>query len=202
MSYRQPTAIRLYVELMGIMPPIWRRLLVPWEFHLGQLHSVIQAAFGWSDVHLHEFRIGSLYYGDPGQAQGVFAGDVRTFDETQVRLLDFRAADHISFIYVYNLYDNWQHRVTFEEAVAINPPPRQASCLGGKRSRPPEEVGGARGYKNLITVLSDPQHPEHANVKQLAGERFDPDYFDLTQADRDVRTALRSACHLSSSSRM
>jgi hypothetical protein len=33
-------------------------------FHLGQLHRVIQAAFGWWDCHLHEFRIGGLSYRD------------------------------------------------------------------------------------------------------------------------------------------
>ena len=33
---------------------------MPRGFHLGQLHRVIQAAFGWWDCHLHQFTIGGL----------------------------------------------------------------------------------------------------------------------------------------------
>ena len=65
MSYQIRNAIRFRrVALAEIEPAIWRRLIVPRSFHLGQLHRVIQAAFGWWDSHLHEFRIGGLSYRD------------------------------------------------------------------------------------------------------------------------------------------
>ena len=46
---------QLRIELMGIKPVIWRRVLVPGTITLGKLHQVIQEAMGWLDVHLHEF---------------------------------------------------------------------------------------------------------------------------------------------------
>ena len=49
--------IRLLVNLMHIEPLIWRRILVPHGITLAQLHKVIQAAMGWENSHLHEFRI-------------------------------------------------------------------------------------------------------------------------------------------------
>jgi hypothetical protein len=48
------------VTLQQIEPSVWRRLIVPRAFHLGELHQVIQAAFGWWDYHLHEFQVEGL----------------------------------------------------------------------------------------------------------------------------------------------
>ena len=56
--YRVPNAVQLVVTLERVEPAIWRRLVVPRAWHLGQLHLVIQAAFNWWNSHLHEFRIG------------------------------------------------------------------------------------------------------------------------------------------------
>jgi hypothetical protein len=52
------TLYRLYVSLLDIAPPIWRRIEVPSETSLAQLHKILQTAMGWQDYHLHEFEIG------------------------------------------------------------------------------------------------------------------------------------------------
>jgi Plasmid pRiA4b ORF-3-like protein len=41
MLFKDPTAVQLRVALVDIEPVIWRRLVVPWTFDLGQLHQVI-----------------------------------------------------------------------------------------------------------------------------------------------------------------
>lgn len=43
------------VTLRDTRPPIWRRVAVPADISLGQLHEVIQIAMGWTDSHLHQF---------------------------------------------------------------------------------------------------------------------------------------------------
>jgi hypothetical protein len=43
-------------------PIVWRRVLVPAQSRLGQLHQVLQAAMGWTDSHLHYFKFGELTY--------------------------------------------------------------------------------------------------------------------------------------------
>jgi hypothetical protein len=103
------------VTLLDIEPAIWRQLVIPWRFHLGQLHRVIQAAFGWWDSHLHQFMIGGLRYGDPEQVgEPEFEDDARSFDETAVRLRDFGRVPDQSFLYLYVFGDHWQHHITFE----------------------------------------------------------------------------------------
>jgi hypothetical protein len=185
-------AVQLRVSLLDIEPAIWRRRLVPRGYTLGQLHRVIQAAFGWWDYHLHEFVIGGLRYGDPTVEDIGFADDPRLFDEGAVRLRDFSAAPGLTFLYVYDLGDNWQHRVELERVVPVTPPPPHAACIDGARARPPEDVGGVPGYHAFLDILADPQHPEHRDTKRWAGGHFDPEWFDRETTDKDVRNALRA----------
>jgi hypothetical protein len=56
---------QLKIALAGIRPPVWRRVLVPGEMTLADLHDVVQVAMGWTDTHLHEFEIGDARYGAP-----------------------------------------------------------------------------------------------------------------------------------------
>ena len=54
-----PEIYRLHVWIRQISPMIWRRLLVRSDSTLAALHDTIQIAFGWTDSHLHRFRIHS-----------------------------------------------------------------------------------------------------------------------------------------------
>jgi len=196
-DFRQPTAVQMRVTLVDIEPAIWRRLVVPRGFHLGQLHHVLQAGFGWLDYHLHEFEIGGLSYGDPEQiGQPEFVGDRHGLDESMVQLLDFSRAEQIGFVYLYDFGDHWMHRVEFERQLVLEPAPRAATCVDGARARPPEDVGGVGGYENFLEIIADPAHPEYQDTKRWAGGHFDPEWFDLALCDKDVRNALRANRHI------
>jgi len=54
---------QLKVTLDDSKPPIWRRLLVPGNINLFELHAIIQLSMGWTNSHLHMFRIGEEVYG-------------------------------------------------------------------------------------------------------------------------------------------
>ena len=69
------TVYQLRIELRGVKPKVWRRIVVSGSLTLAKLHRVIQAAMGWSDSHLHEFVIDRQRYGQsdpewdaPGEA--------------------------------------------------------------------------------------------------------------------------------------
>ena len=48
---------QLKVSLKGIRPPIWRRIQVPDYYTFSDLHTAIQNAMGWLDLHLHALKI-------------------------------------------------------------------------------------------------------------------------------------------------
>ena len=49
--------LQLRIDLAGIKPAIWRRIVMPESITLGRLHHVIQCVMGWHGGHLHEFEI-------------------------------------------------------------------------------------------------------------------------------------------------
>src|ERR1700757_3347055 len=75
---------QLKVTLLGTNPPIWRRLLVPADLTLAQLHNVLQTAMGWDDGHMHEFRFGQRRFGRPDPAAGPLAHIARGESERTV----------------------------------------------------------------------------------------------------------------------
>jgi len=182
-------AARIHVGLDRIIPAIWRRLIVPSNWTLDQLHLVIQGAFNWSNYHLHEFRIGGLCYGDV-EALTEDAGDdaPRVFESTAVRLGDFEW--NAAFTYVYDFGDTWRHSVIIEEFLALDVAPLRARCIDGARARPPEDVGGVRGYDAFLEIIDDRYHPEYAETLEWCGGHFDPEWFDLDQVNKDVGAAL------------
>ena len=67
--------------LHGTKPPLWRRLQVPGNATLGWLHAALQVAMGWTNSHLHQFRVGELLYSDLRHNFPEFEGDPEILDE-------------------------------------------------------------------------------------------------------------------------
>lgn len=61
----QSQILQVNVTLVGIRPPIWRRLLVASSISLRKFHDTLQIAIGWTDSHLHMFLAGEDSYGFP-----------------------------------------------------------------------------------------------------------------------------------------
>ena len=191
MLYKEPNALQIRIALPQIEPVVWRRLVVPWTWHLGQLHLAIQAAFNWWNCHLHEFNIGGLRYGDPEQQEeGAFWDGPHVFDENTVRLLDFDRGRVAPFGYLYDFGDCWRHTIEIEQPLALDTVPKTGTCVAGARARPPEDVGGIGGYERFLAIMDDRHDPDHTGMKRWCGGHFDPDWFDLARTDRDVKNAL------------
>nr|WP_283258528.1 plasmid pRiA4b ORF-3 family protein [Pseudomonas sp. GX19020] len=180
----------MHVSLAEIAPPIWRQLIVPADWTLDRLHLVLQAAFSWTDSHLHEFNIGGLRYGDLAQLEDDFGGS-RIFDYTEVRLADFSGQD-LRFSYTYDFGDNWTHVIRIEEWLSRDTAPRHAECIGGARARPPEDVGGPWSYGDFLETIADPAHDEHKANLRWAGGHFDPEWFDIGLINKDLRNTFRA----------
>ena len=194
-SFRDFNAVQVHVSLDDIEPRIWRRLIVPLDTTLADMHPIIQAAMGWRDAHLHEFDVGGLTYGDTWSLSAERTDDdARVYDAQEVRMRDFSREPGVT--YVYDFGDNWRHTVTLEKLVVAAPAPKKPSCIDGARCCPPEDVGGTSGYFEFLRVLLAPEpdeSDEHHRLKRWSGGRFDPEKFDLAKTDKDVRNALRRA---------
>ncbi len=180
-SLPEPRAIlQLRFTIMEIEPAIWRRVLVPSFIHLGQLHDVIQCVVGWTDSHLHEFEVGDRRYGDP---MPDYDGPGRVYQERNAKLASVVVNAGDTILYIYDLGDYWRHEIAVEEILPADTGRPTATCLGGERSCPPEDVGGPWGYQEFLAVIADPTHEDHEHLVGWAGEDFDPEAFDLERTN-------------------
>jgi len=109
----ETTIYQLKVVLLGVSPMIWRRLLVCSASTITDLHYILQITMGWSDDHLHRFRIHGKQYGIARMGGLLFSDDPET-----VRLKDFRFRINECFRYEYDFTDGWQHQIRVEAILA------------------------------------------------------------------------------------
>ena len=55
----EPSLLILTIELRGSKPRIWRRLSLPGDLTLDEVHPLFQAAMGWTNSHLHHVQPGA-----------------------------------------------------------------------------------------------------------------------------------------------
>ena len=172
------TAYQMKVTLEGSKPPIWRRLLVPSNLNLGDLHYIIQIAMGWTDSHLHQFHVGDKVYGVPHPDMDW------TLDEDKAKLDEIVAGEKFKFRYEYDFGDSWTHIVLVEKVLPAEPGQPYPTCVKAKGNCPPEDCGGVWGFADFVDAMADPKHPEHENLKEWYGGDFDPEAFDLEEVNR------------------
>ncbi|MER6981766.1 plasmid pRiA4b ORF-3 family protein, partial [Streptomyces carpinensis] len=206
---RTASVHQLKVDLVGMKPPVWRRLVVPSDITLGSLHDVVQVAFGWEGMHLHVFE---------GRSGGRYAPpedlDIPVFDEEEAALADVLPGTGDRMDYTYDFGDGWLHRIRVEAVCpAREGEGEHAVCTGGRRAMPPaEDLGGVWGLAGLLERYADGERPSPMLVRHggeewveydglhdevLAGlyaEGFDPAAFDPAELTGELaQVPLRRA---------
>jgi hypothetical protein len=187
-----PAIYQIKITLRGTRPPVWRRLLIPAELTLEQLHHVLQAAMGWQNCHLHESLIGRQRYGalDPDDS---FMGGEGPIDERSGRLSEVFRKPGAKAEYTYDFGDNWEHAVIFEKILTPEAGLIYPLCIAGKLHGPPEDCGGIGGFYDFLETVGNPDHEEHEAMLEWFGGSFDPQSFSLDAVNRRLQPKLRPA---------
>ncbi|NTY41772.1 plasmid pRiA4b ORF-3 family protein [Burkholderia diffusa] len=172
-----PRVVRLRISLQGVEPEIWRRLEVPAELTLAELHDVIQAAMGWQGRHRYGF-------GFAGPAGMLRSGAACAADARLAAVGGVGTA----LTYTYDLDDDWRHAVTIEAIGPAAAATRYPRCVAGAGACPPEECGGPAGYMQLLRTLAGRMTDAKRELLDWLGEPFDPDVFRVAEAN--ARLAL------------
>ena len=184
------TIVRLKIVLEDSEPPIWRRIEVPADMTLKDLHAVIQAATGWENAHLYQFHVGRETIAGPGMGGGGLGP--RPTSAGRVRLDDLAAHGIKRFTYLYDMGDNWEHKIQIEKLLPIDPAADYPRLVDGALRCPPEDIGGIPGFYAFLDAIDDPNHPEHNELIDWHGGSFDPASFDADRAHKELgRIAAR-----------
>jgi len=173
-----PNVFQIKVTLQNIDPPVWRRIQVPENIPLSELHHILQMVMGWDGGHLHAFRVGKVTYSEPDPY-----GSNDMEDERRVPLNKI-AAKGGTLIYEYDFGDGWEHELKIEKLLPLEPGVHYPRCLEGERACPPEDCGGPWRYNYLLEVINDPSHEEYAEIMEWLGVEIDPEYFNVDEVNQ------------------
>ena len=180
--------LQLKVSLKGARPPIWRRLEVPDDVMLEELHEILQVAFEWGGGHLHVFEGGGRAYADPSE-------EVEdTSSEVGVRLTRVvPVGGRLS--YTYDFGDDWVHMIEVEKRTPALDGVSYPRCTGGRRTAPPDDCGGIWGYQNLLEMHADPEFVADEDSREewllsFMPADFDPSAFDPAALNRRLAAEL------------
>ncbi len=174
---KNKTVYQLKVSLQDTKPLIWRKFLVESDIKLPELNDILQVCMGWSNSHLHQFITrDKTYYGVPDPD---FENDM--LDETKIRLDSLLAMEKDLIIYEYDFGDSWEHKIELVKILPIKAGITLPFCIAGKNACPPEDVGGIPGFYNFVEIMKSPSHPEHEEMLEWYGRKFDPSEFDIDE---------------------
>lgn len=190
-----PAIYQLKITIADIEPAIWRRLHVPADATLAEIHEVIQAAFGWLNYHLHQYLVDGQHIGVPSPEYSDELPPMN--DEQDVRLHDIVGATKI--MYEYDFGDSWEHVIEIESVATVRElDVIYPTCAAGARARPPEDCGGTPGYQRLLEVLADPKHEDYRQMKTWVGRKYDPEKLDVAAVNRALRRVRRGSSSIRS----
>lgn len=177
---------QLKITLDGLVPPIWRRIILPSDSTFDDLHRAIQCAMGWDFSHLHAFRIHSnksdhVEIGEPNEDFGI---DI--LPEWEEKISDWfidpkkHSKKKRQIRYDYDFGDSWEHTIKLEKILPREKSGKYPFCVDGERACPPEDCGGVWGYADILEALENPKDPSSKEILEFFGDevKFDPEKFD------------------------
>ncbi len=136
---------------------------------------------GWTNSHLHQFVHASDIY-----APEEFELE-ETKDSRKIKLYSILSKEKDRIKYEYDFGDGWLHDIILEKILPFDHTYQLPICNGGKRNCPPEDCGGIWGYKELLTIISNPKHKEYKETIEWLGGNYDPDYFDIKEINEMLK---------------
>ncbi len=181
----RPEMYQLRIVLHGSHPCIWRRVLVPAAYTLGDLHRIIQAVMPWHDCHMHAFCVGRMRYGVRTGAYGI-----QVEEEEEIDLRKAFDDSPPAFQYVYHLGANLIHRVEKEADLDRDPSRDYPCCLDGAHTCPPEDDGFLYTSDENCRVPANPTDPQHDHLGAGLLPGFHPSPFTVEKANILLRLLL------------
>ncbi len=139
--------------------------------------------FGWEDCHLYQFSDNGfdseLLIAEKNEELENDYKEVLEAGKIPLSQIFVKKGD--TYTYIYDFGDCWQHTILLEQLIPeVSYMPE---LIDGQGACPPEDSGGVMGYKNMLEILADQNHPEYYEYLEWLGlgedESWDPDEFDL-----------------------
>jgi hypothetical protein len=151
----------------------WRRVIVPEDCSLGELHKIIQTVFGWHDAESYKFN-----------------ADCQLDAKTLIKELEETSA--VELLYEYGT--KWNVRVIILSRQET-PVQKRVRCVAGAGAAPPEFISGPVKYRRLLYALESGNDTERQGARQEVGPDFIPGEFDLDACNKLLGLVIQLKGH-------
>ncbi len=161
----------LHIALLDVTPAVWRRVRVPADLPLADLHRVIQVVMNWHDVRPHVFDIGGREYGPAPDEEEIslhWAGD-----DVELTVASAAATERI-FEYTYDFGS--EHRIEIKVLGESSADRARIECVEGEGIAPSE--GAAPRHMPTVFSAVDANRrlaDEFRAERPVAGRALDED---------------------------
>ena len=151
---------------------VWRRVLVPGDYRLEDLHNIIQICFEWKDSYRHRF-----YTAAPGGL------DRNNLDK---KMMIWEVCENAGEAQ-YEYGNKWNIKVIF---LAPYQPGKDETirCVAGEEAAPPEMIGGPSRFSRILAILTNGNDMEKQAALHELGPNFVPGLFDMEKCNRDLNS--------------
>lgn len=167
-------ALTLKIKLRLEKFDIWRRITTPLDISFEELHQIVEIAFDWNGYHLHDFMISEN--GKPilnilcDEEDMSYPSQIPTAMEHDIKIREY-LPKHKELVYTYDFGDDWEHIIEVEDLL-LDFDKNHPFCIDGNGDRPPEDVGGERGYEEFIEIMKDSSHEDYRYLKEWSESQY------------------------------
>jgi hypothetical protein len=160
---------------------VWRRLQLPADKRLEDLHRLIQISLEWKDRYRHRFYSGESAAGAVGSSM-----DKKNLDgSTTIKEIGDQGITEL----LYEYGSKWSVSV-----MLLSPyqPGKDETirCVAGEGAAPPETIGGPVRFRKILGTLAKGNDMEKQAALYEIGPDFVPGLFDMENCNKNVHSAF------------
>ncbi|GHV84242.1 hypothetical protein AGMMS50212_15820 [Spirochaetia bacterium] len=157
---------------------IWRRIIVPLNCRLCDMHLIVQAVFSWKEKSGHSWVLEYMLDDSLIDSTGAVKENITLAD------LNSRCINEIN--YEYGRY--WTVKLIISPCNDMTI--KDIQCIAGSSAAPPEQVEGPLRLRRFILALERTDEKEKASAVEVLGKNFEPDKFDINECNKNIKSII------------
>ena len=167
----------LTIKLKNSIPTISRRLQVPDQMNMHQLHLLIQTVMPWNNRHYYEFEVRDEYW---RECKDEFIPDEEPpYNRVAARWTFAQFLNHTNvkqFRYLYDFSIHWIHEIRVGAIIQPKPNEIYPKLIKADKICPPDDlIGGIAPYNDFREIIKKPKHRDYDEAWVWFPKDFDPD---------------------------
>jgi len=152
---------------------VWRRVIIPGNWKLEDMHNLIQICLDWKGACHYNF-----YAANPNDLS-------RKKLDGKTKVLDIRDRKISRLEYEYG--SSWIVKIIFVSSY-LPGNKETVRCVAGEGASPPEKINGPLRFRKMLAALAGSNELERQTALSEMGQDFSPGFFDKDKCNQNLHS--------------